>query len=83
MNYLDTSIHFDPSRRQQANFLRKKLEGEKVEKSESEETLRGIKDIKSVREHVRKNLVEVDEAGGAGLLKSLEKLSRWDWIVEK
>ena len=28
---------FDPSRRQQANFLRKKLEGEKFEKSESEE----------------------------------------------
>ena len=27
----------DPSRRQQANFLRKKLEGEKFEKSESEE----------------------------------------------
>ena len=28
---------YDPSRRQQANFLRKKLEGEKFEKSESEE----------------------------------------------
>ena len=29
--------YLDPSRRQQANFLRKKLEGEKFEKSESEE----------------------------------------------
>ena len=64
----------DPSRRQQANFLRKKLEGEKVEKSESEETLRGIKDIKSVREHVRKNLVEIDEARGAGSLKIWKNL---------
>ena len=51
-----------PSLRQQANILRKKLEGEKVEKSESKEILRGRKDIKSVREHVEDNLVEVDEA---------------------
>ena len=69
-----TSLTFDPSRRQQANFLRKKLEGEKVEKSESEGTLRGIEDVKSVREHVRKNLVEIDEAGGAGLLKIWKNL---------
>ena len=31
------NVSTDPSRRQQANFLRKKLEGEKFEKSESEE----------------------------------------------
>ena len=68
----------DPSRRQQANFLRKKLEGEKVEKSESEEVLRKKKDITSVREHTKKNLVEVDETGGAGTLKKFEKLSQWD-----
>ena len=59
----------DPSRRQQADFLRRELEGEKVEKSESEGTLRGIEDVKSVHEHVGKNLVEIDEAGGAGWLK--------------
>ena len=59
------------------------MEGEKVEKSESEETLRGIKDIKSVREHNKKNLVKVDEARGAGSLKNSKKLSRWDWITEK
>ena len=69
---------FDPSRRQQANFLRKKLEGEKFEKSESEEVLRKKKDITSVREHTKKNLVEVDENGGAGELKKFEKLSQWD-----
>ena len=68
----------DPSQRQQANFLRKKLEGEKVEKSESEEVLRKKKDITSVREHTKKNLVEVDETEGTGTLKKFEKLSQWD-----
>ena len=33
------------------------------------------KDITSVREHTKKNLVEVDENGGAGELKNFEKLS--------
>ena len=67
---------FDPSRRQQADFLRRELEGEKVEKSESEGNLRGIEDVKSVREHVGKNLVEIDEAGGAGWLKIWKTSSR-------
>ena len=71
-------MSIDPSRRQQANFLRKKLEGEKLEKSESEEVLRKKKDITSVREHTKENLVEVDETGGAGSLKKFEKLSQWD-----
>jgi len=52
------------------------LEGEKVEKSESKGNLRGIEDVKSVREHVGKNLVEIDEAGGAGWLKNWKTSSR-------
>ena len=52
------------------------MEGEKVEKSESEGTLRGIEDVKSVHEHVGKNLVEIDEAGGAGWLKIWKTSSR-------
>ena len=68
--------NFDPSRRQQADFLRRELEGEKVEKSESEGILRGIEDVKSVHEHVGKNLVEIDEAGGAGWLKIWKTSSR-------
>ena len=55
---------------QQADFfLRRKLTGEKVEKSESEGNLRGIEDVKSVREYVWKNLVEISEAGGEGELE--------------
>ena len=64
-----THLTSDPSRRQQADFLRRKLTGEKVEKSESEGNLREIEDVRSVREYVRKNLVEVSEAGGAGELE--------------
>ena len=60
---------FDPSRRQQADFLRRELVGEKVEKSESEGNLRGIEDVRSVREYVRKNLVEIGEAGRVGELE--------------
>ena len=52
------------------------MEKGKVEKSESEGTVRGIEDVKSVREHVGKNLVEVDEAGGAGWLKIRKTSSR-------
>ena len=40
-----------------------------MDKSESEGNLRGIEDVKSVREYVWKNLVEIGEAGGANELK--------------
>ena len=39
------NILLDPSRRQQADFLRRELTGEKVDKSESEGNLRGKEDV--------------------------------------
>ena len=60
---------FDPSHRQQADFLRRELVGEKVEKSESKGNLRRIEDVGSVREYVRKNLEEIGEAGRVGELE--------------
>ena len=63
------SIIFDPSRRQEANFLRKKIVGEKVIKSELEGNLRGIEDVESVREYVKEHPVEIGKAKEAGELK--------------
>ena len=59
----------DPSRRQQADFLRRELTGEKVEKSESKRNLRRIEDVGSVREYVKENPERIGEAGGAGRLE--------------
>ena len=67
---------FDPSRRQQADFLRRELVGEKVEKSESKRNLRRIEDVGSVREYVKENPEKIGEAGGAGRLEFWKTSSR-------